>query len=54
MKMTMTMTMRTAMAEKGLVMKYRVVFKEVELVTRKKNHLLSFVESAVVYQLCEP
>ena len=37
MKMTMTMTMRTAMAGKGLVMKYRVVSKEVELVTGKKK-----------------
>ena len=51
-KMTITMTMRTAMAGKGLVMKYRVVSKEAELVTRKK-HLLSFVESAAAYYLCE-
>ena len=40
MKMTMTMTMRTAMAGKGLVMKNRVVFKEVELVTGKKISLV--------------
>ena len=40
MKMTMTMTMRTAMAGKGLVMKYRVVSKEAELVTGKKNSLV--------------
>ena len=37
MKMTMTMTMKTAMAGKSLVMKYRVVSKEAELVTGKKN-----------------
>ena len=45
-------TMRTAVAGKGLVMKYRVVSKEVELVTGKK-YILSFVESAVAYHLCE-
>ena len=53
MKMAMTMTMRTTMAGKGLVMKYRVVSKEVDLVTVKKC-FLSFVESAVAYHLCEP
>ena len=53
MKMTMTMTMRTAMAGKDLVMKYRVVSEEAELVTGKKK-LLSFIESAVTYHLCEP
>ena len=53
MKMTMTMTMRTAMAGKALVMKYRVVSKEAELVTGKK-YLFSFVESAAAYHLCEP
>ena len=46
------MTMRAAMAGKGLVMKYRVVSKVVELVRGKKN-LFTFVESAVAYRLCK-
>ena len=53
MSMMMTMTMRTAVAGKGLVIKYRVVCKEVEPVTGKK-YFLSFVESAVAYHLWEP
>ena len=40
MKMTMTMTMRTAIAGKAFVMKYRVAFKEVELVTGKNISLV--------------
>ena len=60
--LTMTMTMRTAMAGEGLVMKYRVVSKEVELVTGKNllvllNQLLritcascSYSTSQQVYQ----
>ena len=52
MKMTMTMTMRAVMEGKGLVMKYRVVSKVVELVTGKK-YLFTFVESAVAYHMCE-
>ena len=50
--MKMTMTMRTAIAGEALVMKYRVVCKDVELVQEKK-YFLSFVESAVAYHLCE-
>ena len=38
--LTMTMTMRTAITGKALVMKYRVVSKEVKLVTGKKNIFL--------------
>ena len=53
MTITMIMTMRTAMPGKGLVMKYRVVSKEAEIVTGKK-YLLSFIESAVSYHLWEP
>ena len=34
------MTMRTAMAGKGLVMKYRVVSKEAEIVTGKNTSLV--------------
>lgn len=40
MKMTMTMTMRTAIAGKALVIKYRVASKEVELVTGKNISLV--------------
>ena len=62
MMMTMTMMTRTAMAGKGLVVTYRVVSKEAELVTGKKplvllNQLLritcasrSYSTSRQVYQ----
>ena len=40
MNLTMTMTMRTALSAKALVIKYRVASKEVELVTGKN---ISFV-----------
>ena len=53
MKMTMKMTMRTAIAGEALVMKFRVVCKDVELVQEKK-YFLKFFESAVAYHLCEP
>ena len=51
--MKMTMTMRTAIAGEALVMKFRVLCKDVELVQINK-YFLSFVESAVEYHLCEP
>ena len=52
MKMTMTMTMRTAIQGKALVIKCCVTSDEVELVTGKI--FLSFAKSAVAYHLCEP
>ena len=51
--LTMKMTMRTAIAGEALVMKFRVVCKDVELVQEKK-YFLKFFESAVAYHLCEP
>ena len=47
------MLMTTAIAGKAFVMKYRVAFKEVNLV-RGKQYILSFTESAVAYHLGEP
>ena len=52
MKMTMTVTMRTATPGKALVVKCCVDSDEVELVTEKI--FLSFAESAVAYHFCEP
>ena len=40
MKMTMTMTIRTAIAGKAFVIKYCVAFKEVKLVTGKNISLV--------------
>ena len=42
--MKMTMTMRTPMADKGLVMKYHVVSKEAELVTGKNISLVLLIQ----------
>ena len=52
MKMTMIMTMRTAIPCKALIIKCCVTSDEVELVTGKI--FLSFAKSAVAYHLCEP
>ena len=42
--MKMTMTMRTPMADKGLIMKYCVVSKETELVTGKNISLVLLIQ----------
>ena len=52
MKVTMTMTMKTAIPGKALVIKCYFASDEVELVTGK--YFLSFAESAVTYHLCDP
>ena len=54
----MTMTIRTGMAGKGLVMKYRLVSKEAELVTGKNislvllNQLLRIICASRSYSTC--
>ena len=58
--MKMTMTMRTAIAGEALVMKYRVVCKDVELVQEKNislvllNQLLGITRVSCSYRTSRP